>query len=70
LVAPIGGWLESGGGSSVFVLDADGDHARRRTMKTGRRNPEQVEILSGLNPGDRIVTSNTASVKGDILNIR
>ena len=37
---------------------------------TGRRNPEQVEILSGLDPGDRIVTSNTASVKGDILNIR
>ncbi len=70
LVAPIGGWLESGGGSSVFLLDADGAHARRRTVRTGRRNPEQVEILSGLNPGDRIVTSNTASVKGDILNIR
>ncbi len=70
LVAPIGGWLESGGGSSVFVLDADGAHARRRAVKTGRRNPEQVEILSGLNPGERIVTSNTASVKGDILNLR
>lgn len=70
LVAPVGGWLESGGGSSVFVLDPDGGHARRRTIRTGRRNPEQVEILSGLEPGDRIVTSNTASVKGDILNIR
>jgi HlyD family secretion protein len=70
LVAPVGGWLESGGGSSVFVIDADGAHARRRAVKTGRRNPEQVEILSGLNPGERIVTSNTASVKGDILNIR
>ncbi len=70
LVAPVGGWLESGGGSSAFVLDADGRHARRRTIKTGRRNPEQVEILSGLQPGERIVTSNTSSVKGDILNIR
>lgn len=70
LVAPIGGWLESGGGTSVFVIDPDGAHARRRTVRTGRRNPQQVEILSGLNPGDRIVTSNTASVKGDILNIR
>lgn len=70
LVAAVGGWLESGGGSSVFVLDADGAHARRRAVKTGRRNPEQVEILAGLNPGERIVTSNTASVKGDILNIR
>ena len=70
LVAPVGGWLEAGGGTSAFVLDADGEHARRRAVKTGRRNPEQVEILSGLNPGERILTTNTASVKGDILNIR
>ncbi len=70
LVAPVGGWLESGGGTSVFVIDADGDHARRHVVKTGRRNPEQVEILSGIHPGDRIVISNTASVKGDILNLR
>jgi len=70
LVAPVGGWLEAGGGRFAFVLDADGGHARRRAVRTGRRNPEQVEILSGLKPGDRIVTSNTASVKGDILNIR
>ncbi|WP_374293589.1 efflux RND transporter periplasmic adaptor subunit [Sphingomonas sp.] len=70
LVAPVGGWLEAGGGSAAFVLDADGRHARRRAVKTGRRNPEQVEILSGLHAGERILTSNTASVKGDILNIR
>ena len=70
LVAPVGGWLEAGGGTSAFVLDGDGGHARRRMVKTGRRNPEQVEILSGLRPGDRIVTSNTASVKDDILNLR
>ena len=70
LVAPTGGWLDAGGGASVFVLDGDGRHARRRAVKTGRRNPEQVEILSGLQPGDRIVTSVTQSVKGDLLNIR
>jgi HlyD family secretion protein len=52
------------------VLDADGRHARRRAVKVGRRNPEQVEILAGIAVGDRIVTSNTSSVKGDILNIR
>ncbi|PVX31354.1 efflux transporter periplasmic adaptor subunit [Sphingomonas pokkalii] len=70
LVAPVGGWLEAGGGTSAFVLDPDGSHARRRAVKTGRRNPEQVEILSGLRPGERIVTSNMSAVKGDILNIR
>ena len=70
VVAPVGGWLESGGGTSAFRLDAAGRHARRAAIRTGARNPEQVEILGGLAPGDRIVTSNTASVKGDILNIR
>jgi HlyD family secretion protein len=69
LVAPVGGWLESGGGSSAFVLEADGRHARRRLVQVGRRNPEQAEIRSGLKDGDVIVTSNTSSVKGDIINI-
>lgn len=69
-VAPFGGWLDSGGGTSAFVLDPDGRHARRRPVRMGRRNPEQVEVLSGLAPGDHIVTSNTASIKGDIINIR
>ena len=70
LVAPVGGWLDAAGAASAFVLDADGRHARRRAVRIGRRNPAQVEILAGLVAGDRIVTSNTASVKGDILNIR
>lgn len=70
VVAPAGGWLDSGGGSSAFVVDSSGRHARRRPIHTGARNPEQVEILSGLQPGERIVTSNTSSIKGDVLNIR
>lgn len=70
LVAPAGGWLDSGGGSSAFVLDASGRHAHRRSVTTGRRNPRQVEILSGLASGERIVTSNTAAIKGDEINIR
>ena len=71
LIAPVGGWLDSGGGNSAFVVDADGRHARRRPVKVGRRNPEEAEILSGLSAGDRIVTSNTAAYdKAGILNIR
>ncbi|PXA85044.1 efflux transporter periplasmic adaptor subunit [Nostoc sp. 3335mG] len=71
ILAPVGGWLDAGGGNAVFVLDADGRHARKRAIRTGARNPEQVEILSGLQPGDRIVTSNTAAYdKSGILNIR
>lgn len=70
LVAPVGGWLEDGGGGSVFVLDADGRHARRRAVRVGRRNPQQAEILSGLRAGERILLSNLSSVKGDVINIR
>ncbi|WP_428391148.1 efflux RND transporter periplasmic adaptor subunit [Lichenicoccus sp.] len=60
LVLPNGPWLESGGGSSAFVLDASGRHAVRRPISVGRRNPEQVEILSGLAAGERVITSSTA----------
>ncbi|HET9511306.1 MAG TPA: HlyD family efflux transporter periplasmic adaptor subunit [Sphingomonas sp.] len=69
VVAPVGGWLAADNGAFAFVIDADDSHATRRAVKLGRRNPEAVEILSGLNPGDRIVTTNLASVKGDIINI-
>lgn len=69
LIAPVGAWL-SEGGSSVFVIDPDGKHARRVSVTLGRRNPRQVEILSGLEPGQRIVTSNLARVKGDTINLR
>jgi len=69
LIAPVGAWL-SEGGSSVFVIDPDGNHARRVSVTLGRRNPRQVEILSGLEPGQRIVTSNLARVKGDTINLR
>ena len=69
LIAPTGGWLTEGG-SAAFVIDPDGKHARRVSVEIGRRNPRQVEILSGLQPGQRIVTSNLARVKGDTINLR
>jgi len=70
IVAPVGGWLDSGGGTSAYVLDKDGRHARKRPVRIGRRNPEQAEILSGLEPGDRIVTSNTSAFdKSAVINL-
>ncbi len=39
------------------MLSPDGRHADRRSIKIGRRNSDQVEILSGLRPGDRVITS-------------
>ena len=56
VMAPSGNWLTDGNGTSVFVLNTAGDHADRRAVSLGRRNPEYAEVLSGLKPGDRIVT--------------
>lgn len=57
LLAPGGAWLSDSNGAYAFVFNAKGDRADRRTITTGRRNPDQVEVLSGLKPGERIVTS-------------
>ena len=59
LVLPAGAFLDTTGGQWVFVLDGD-DEARRRAVKLGRRTPELVEVLSGLKPGDRVITSDYA----------
>lgn len=57
LVLPAGAFLEQSGGNWAFVLNPDGAHAVRRPIRIGRRNAGQVEILSGLAPGDRVITS-------------
>jgi HlyD family secretion protein len=57
VIVPAGPFLEASGGAWVFVLDAAGDRAERRAVKLGRRTTESVEVLDGLKPGDRIVTS-------------
>jgi HlyD family secretion protein len=65
------GWLESSGGNFAFVLDADGRAARRRVIKIGRRNPEGVEILSGLKVGDQIIITDLSNyAKLSVLNLK
>jgi len=54
---PNGAYLQASGGEWVFVLSEDARSAKRRSVKIGRRNVEQVEILSGLEPGERVITS-------------
>jgi HlyD family secretion protein len=39
------------------VLAKDGHSALRRTIKVGRRNAEQVEVLSGLAAGEQAIIS-------------
>lgn len=56
-ILPIGPFIERTGGDWAFVLGHDGDTAERRRIKVGRRTSEQLEILAGLRPGERVITS-------------
>jgi HlyD family secretion protein len=60
LVLPAGAFLERSGGGWAFVLDRAGKRAVRRDIKIGRRSAEQVEVLSGLQPGEKVITSDYA----------
>jgi len=61
LVVPAGPFLQHTGGNWIFVVSDDGGSAVRRPIKIGRRNVEQVEVLDGLKPGDRVITSDYTS---------
>jgi HlyD family secretion protein len=62
LVLAAGAFLERSGGDWVFVL-ANDDTARRRRIRIGRRNSEQVEILGGLAAGDRVIVSDYSGLE-------
>jgi HlyD family secretion protein len=56
VILPAGAFLERTGGDWAMVM-VGANRAERRRISVGRRNAEQVEVLSGLKPGDRVITS-------------
>ena len=52
-----GAFYADSGGSFVFVVGKDGQSAEKRAVRLGRRNPDSIEIIGGLRPGDRVITS-------------
>jgi HlyD family secretion protein len=56
LLLPMGGFFQATGGNWIYVLDGSGQ-AVRREIRVGRRNPQYLEVVEGLEPGDRVVTS-------------
>lgn len=56
-----GGFMQSTAGSWVFVLDENGQQASKRNVRLGRKNPQSIEVLSGLSQGERVITSSYAS---------
>lgn len=57
ILIPRGSFFQTTGGRWVYVVDSDGTTARRREIKIGRQNPRYYEVLEGLAPGERIITS-------------
>lgn len=57
LLLPNGAYYTETGGAFVFVVASDGDEARKRRVRLGRRNAQFVEVLEGLEPGERVITS-------------
>lgn len=60
LLLPNDAFMNDSGGAWAFVADRDGTGAERRAIRTGRRNNSQVEVLSGLAAGERVVVSSYA----------
>jgi len=57
VLVPNGAFFNDTGGNWVFVVDSGGKSATRRQVQLGRKNSDFIEVLSGLKPGERVVTS-------------
>ncbi|MBN1480724.1 biotin/lipoyl-binding protein [candidate division KSB1 bacterium] len=52
-----GGFYQKTGGQWVFVVDPSEAYAAKRDIRLGRKNTEVFEVLAGLEPGERVITS-------------
>jgi HlyD family secretion protein len=57
ILVPRGGFYQSTGGQWIYVLDKTGTIATKRNIRIGGQNPEFYEVLEGLNPGEKVITS-------------
>ncbi len=52
-----GGFFQASGGRWVYRLDSEENEAHRVKIRLGRQNPKYFEVLEGLEPGDKIISS-------------
>lgn len=57
VLIPRGPFYQTTGGQWIFVVTPDGDKAVRRKITIGRQNPTFYEVTSGLEPGEKVITS-------------
>ena len=57
IIIPRGTFYQKTGGKWIYVLNADGSKAVKREIRIGRQNPRYYEVLEGLEPGEKVITS-------------
>lgn len=57
ILIPRGSFYQNTGGKWVYVINADGTKATKRSVRIGRQNPQYYEVLEGLAPGDKVIIS-------------
>ena len=57
LLVPKGGFFQKTGGNWIFKVSEDGNTAYRVDIRLGSQNTEYYEVVEGLNPGDKVITS-------------
>lgn len=57
VLLPKGGFFQETGGNWVFKLAQSGNTAYKADVQLGRQNPDYYEVIGGLQPGDKVITS-------------
>lgn len=57
ILIPRGAFYQKTGGKWIYVMSADGKQAVKREIRIGRQNPQYYEVLEGLEPGEKVITS-------------
>ncbi|MFI2741632.1 efflux RND transporter periplasmic adaptor subunit [Zhouia sp. PK063] len=57
IMIPKGGFFQQTGGNWIFKVSEDGHSAYKADIQLGSQNTEYYEVLQGLQPGDKVITS-------------
>ena len=57
ILIPRGTFYQKTGGKWIYVVSPEGGKAVKREIRIGRQNPQFYEVLEGLEPGEKVITS-------------
>ena len=57
IIIPRGSFYQKTGGKWIYVVNKEGTKAVKREIRIGRQNPQYYEVLEGLEPGEKVITS-------------